>query len=306
VKLWDTKKWECYRSKPLVKKVTAVALTNDGSTVVGSDKFGDVCSFSAARGADDEEPAFLCGHMSLVTCMLLTPDNDRVITADRDEHIRVSHFPDAYDIDMVCLGHKTFVTALLLHPTIAGVLISGDGNGELRAWRYAEGHETSCVKVPTGESEDAAAKAAVLSLAACPKTGLVVVVCEGVATAFCFTVSAEGVLEHSRSIETTRAATGVCVDNDGVLWVASTAIRTSDGAIAPHLEVFSNISGDCKALPEHPVGTVVNAGLTAEAVGGSVWTDGVTKGICHKGVNVKRVRRHGDPGAPEAEQASAE
>jgi tRNA (guanine-N(7)-)-methyltransferase subunit TRM82 len=45
------------------------------------------------------------GHTSSLTTMLLTPDDQFLITADRDEHIRVSHYPKGYNIERFCMGH---------------------------------------------------------------------------------------------------------------------------------------------------------------------------------------------------------
>lgn len=48
----------------------------------------------------------ILGHTSLLTAMALTQDEKYIITADRDEHIRVSHYPEGYDIERFCLGHS--------------------------------------------------------------------------------------------------------------------------------------------------------------------------------------------------------
>lgn len=37
---------------------------------------------------------------------IITKDQKFLITADRDEKIRISHFPNAYNIETFCLGHK--------------------------------------------------------------------------------------------------------------------------------------------------------------------------------------------------------
>ena len=40
---------------------------------------------------------------------IITKDQKFLITADRDEKIRISHFPNAYNIETFCLGHKESV-----------------------------------------------------------------------------------------------------------------------------------------------------------------------------------------------------
>jgi hypothetical protein len=47
----------------------------------------------------------ILGHASLLNAFLLSPDEKYIITADRDEHIRISWYPQGYNIEMYCLGH---------------------------------------------------------------------------------------------------------------------------------------------------------------------------------------------------------
>jgi hypothetical protein len=59
--------------------------------------------------ASHENPSggtLILGHTSLLTAFILTPDETHIITADRDEHIRVSWFPQGHTIESFCLGHK--------------------------------------------------------------------------------------------------------------------------------------------------------------------------------------------------------
>jgi len=46
------------------------------------------------------------GHTSLLTSFTLSEDERYIITADRDEHIRISWYPQSYCIEGYCLGHK--------------------------------------------------------------------------------------------------------------------------------------------------------------------------------------------------------
>jgi tRNA (guanine-N(7)-)-methyltransferase subunit TRM82 len=88
----------------------------------------------------------LLGHVSMLTDMLLTtirPLEDvqkartYILTADRDEHIRISRGPpQAYVIEGYCLGHHEFVNKLCL--VEEGLLVSGGGDHELLVWDWLE------------------------------------------------------------------------------------------------------------------------------------------------------------------------
>lgn len=63
-----------------------------------ADKFGDVLSFSVLNLR--EEGRVILGHLSMLMDMCLICDDKMVVTADRDEKIRVSHYPNTYNIEV--------------------------------------------------------------------------------------------------------------------------------------------------------------------------------------------------------------
>lgn len=129
-------------SRELPKRPTKLVFTKDTRTILVSDKFGDVFRYAYSSKAfffsekknsypfdfvppetktvrDDfashENPSdgqLILGHASPLTSFVLSHDEKYIITADRDEHIRVSWYPEGYNIEMYCLGHRKCVLCL--------------------------------------------------------------------------------------------------------------------------------------------------------------------------------------------------
>ncbi|KAI1426934.1 hypothetical protein F5Y12DRAFT_783718 [Xylaria sp. FL1777] len=85
----------------------------------------------------------LLGHVSMLTCVVTAKDSRNrpyIITADRDEHIRVSRgMPQAHVIETYCLGHGSFVSALCNPHSRSDILVSGGGDNELFVWDWLAG-----------------------------------------------------------------------------------------------------------------------------------------------------------------------
>ena len=99
------------------------------------------------------EHELLLGHVSMLTDLaFVSIDDDQgrgntsdkamrrsyIITADRDEHIRISRGPpQSYVIEGFCLGHKEFVSKLCVLGV--EVLVSGGGDDHIMVWNWLEG-----------------------------------------------------------------------------------------------------------------------------------------------------------------------
>ncbi|KAH9031566.1 WD40 repeat-like protein [Lactarius hengduanensis] len=160
LKVWAIDTLQLLSERELPKKPTQIAFARSGQTIVVADKFGDVFSYpltplptttltsapstEADSLASHENPSggtLVLGHTSLLTAFLLSPDETHIVTADRDEHIRASRFPQGYTIESFCLGHKRFISAIHIprEPTAHGVLVSGGGDPVLRVWDWRAG-----------------------------------------------------------------------------------------------------------------------------------------------------------------------
>jgi tRNA (guanine-N(7)-)-methyltransferase subunit TRM82 len=140
------------------------------------------------------EHTLLLGHVSMLTAICvgtITAEVDGqartreyIITADRDEHIRVSRgMPQAHVIEGFCLGHEDFVSRLCVAPGgRSEVLISGGGDDYLFVWDWVKGEllgKAGVLEHVQGVTGEEASKVAVTRVLACPwegATGVFVVV----------------------------------------------------------------------------------------------------------------------------------
>lgn len=134
----------------------------DAEEVVVADKFGDVWAFAvdpahvpaALPEKAEEDPAEAAikpclGHVSMVTCLAFLGAPGAVpasiVSADRDEHIRISRWGKrraGHVVQQYLMGSKKFVGALLPLPASPwgeNALVSADGGTCLRVWTQAGG-----------------------------------------------------------------------------------------------------------------------------------------------------------------------
>ncbi|KZM18532.1 tRNA (guanine-N(7)-)-methyltransferase non-catalytic subunit trm82 [Ascochyta rabiei] len=147
------------------------------------------------------EHRLLLGHVSMLTDIVNVKVDTRsyIITADRDEHIRISRgLPQAHIIEGFCFGHEAFINKLCL--TQSDRLVSGGGDAELYVWDWQ--NFKLLEKLPIldvvashlkGRSDLAigdVSKVAVSGIWSVPGQDEILVACEGVPALFSFMIGA--------------------------------------------------------------------------------------------------------------------
>lgn len=121
------------------KRPCAVSATLNDKLVV-ADKFGDVYEIpiDAEQPVDEKTLKPLLGHVSMLLDVLVTNYNDKyyVITGDRDEHIRVTHYPKTYVIKDWLFGHREFVSSLHIPEFDKSLLVSAGGDDFVAVWKW--------------------------------------------------------------------------------------------------------------------------------------------------------------------------
>ena len=153
-------------TRKLLKKASSISFgpTGPAGGIVVTDKVGDCFLYSLNPLPDSgkERPSnfvvnsdpslnpdatLLLGHVSILTAHALSQDGRHIITADRDEHIRVSRYPQSFVVERYLFGTDGFVSALCVPPKRPSVLLSAGGEPVLRIWDWQKGVQLATVGI---------------------------------------------------------------------------------------------------------------------------------------------------------------
>eukprot|EP01138_Halocafeteria_seosinensis_P005733 gb/GECG01005861.1/.p1 GENE.gb/GECG01005861.1/~~gb/GECG01005861.1/.p1 ORF type:complete len:391 (+),score=43.33 gb/GECG01005861.1/:1-1173(+) len=132
--------------KPCVLCITK--LDGIGSIVLVGQLNGEVTAYPLEDISSKDRK--LLGHTSsMIMDMVVSPKRSHIITADKDQKIRVSRFPTSEIIESFCLGHTAFLNQVLVLQNADNLLVSGGADGTLRLWNWQTGQEVCAIDLPT-------------------------------------------------------------------------------------------------------------------------------------------------------------
>ena len=120
------------------KKITHAIVDKD--VLYFCDMFGEAMSIEYKTGGSVK---VLFGHFAVITASMQT--SRFFITGDKDAKIRVSRYPDTFEIESFCLGHTSYVSHLSLLDETR--LLSASGDGTLKLWDALSGNMIKSVSV---------------------------------------------------------------------------------------------------------------------------------------------------------------
>lgn len=132
----------------LPRSSSKMRFTPTNSHILLADKSGDVLSFNiTGQDLNHLKGQKILGHLSLILDILQSSNGRYVISSDRDEKVKVSCYPNTYEIQTYCLGHKEFVNHVEELPHDPNYIISSSGDGTLKIWDYIKGK--NCYTIDT-------------------------------------------------------------------------------------------------------------------------------------------------------------
>ncbi|XP_055370822.1 tRNA (guanine-N(7)-)-methyltransferase non-catalytic subunit wuho [Condylostylus longicornis] len=131
----DEFKWEILSVRKSNRASSALTFSPDSKLILLCDKSGDCFLYTC----DINPPKWILGHLSSIYDVKFSFDGKYILTADRDEKIRVTNYPNSYEIESYCLGHKEYVCSIEILENHPNILVSFSGDKTFRLWKWREG-----------------------------------------------------------------------------------------------------------------------------------------------------------------------
>ncbi|KAJ1817610.1 hypothetical protein LPJ60_004754 [Coemansia sp. RSA 2675] len=147
VYIYETENWTTVRSLYSEKRCNDLAFDPSGELLVTADKFGDANWVGTSPGASEKSEVLL-GHVSNLCAIGFSFNKAHyLLTCDRDEKLRVSKYPNGYNIQSFGLGHTEFLTTVACAPFALDYAVTGSGDDTMRLWNMHSGQLVQTVEL---------------------------------------------------------------------------------------------------------------------------------------------------------------
>lgn len=159
ITLWDTsgeKTWTKVGDIVAVRRSVCVCFNSAEDSLFVADKSGDLYNYKIEdikceeSPSEDKEKEPILGHVSMLLDVAAT--DKYIITADRDEKIRVSFMEPPHAVQSFCLSHTEFITRILVSQS-GSALVSFSGDGTMRTWKMDSGQLVQTVRLFDNSNE---------------------------------------------------------------------------------------------------------------------------------------------------------
>ncbi|NWQ77781.1 WDR4 methyltransferase, partial [Columbina picui] len=216
-----TPSWECVSIRSVNRRCTSLIITAADDKILVADKSGDLYSYSITEPQADGKLEL--GHLSLLLDVALSPDDRYILTADRDEKIRVSLAKAPYCIVSYCLGHEDCLSLPEGLLVIDLYLLPSVQDSTLRLWEYKSGEEVHCCHLNSicgPETTKTDQKCPVSRITYCCQGGYVAVLCDSISTVYIFQLDAIAPqLVYRQQISSKHKVWDIAFEETGDLWV---------------------------------------------------------------------------------------
>ncbi|KAJ2813175.1 tRNA (guanine-N(7)-)-methyltransferase non-catalytic subunit trm82, partial [Coemansia sp. 'formosensis'] len=147
--IYETTGWTTARRLQSEKRSNALTFEPSGEYLITADKFGDA-HWVGTTSEYPETSKVLLGHVSNLCAVDFSfHEKPYVLTCDRDEKLRVSKYPNSYNIQAFGLGHTEFITSVAPARFALDNAVTGSGDGSMRLWNMHTGELLQTVEMST-------------------------------------------------------------------------------------------------------------------------------------------------------------
>jgi WD40 repeat protein/chorismate mutase len=125
---------------------------NDLQILIAGDLVGDVTAYPTTPSTPDGTNRLLLGHtVSILTSINIV--NGRIFSADRDEKIRVSTFPETFHTEGYLLGHEAYITDIAISMN-GDLCFSVSGDYTMKLWDCVSFKEIQSIDLCTNLDDE--------------------------------------------------------------------------------------------------------------------------------------------------------